>query len=270
MTRIAQTRGSLWNIGPLPLGTYFSYAALMEASPIYQSMTISLRIWGTRTKTVTGVVTTQTIDQTETLIIPRIDPPSGAPLGIGQVAASPSPGDMALGGIAVFGVSGLPDGCEVSAAIAYDYTPVADGVFRLGWSEVEYNTRGSPYTPLFDSNFTGLPGLPDPKRQRLVVSGGENRDFSFDQTVTPPGTSSTVIESRPLDPPFWGGLSAIPAGNRGGRFGWGYSASECIDTSAWTAAQWRDYRGVWAMPAIPELTGWDSGDMQRQYTVTIA
>lgn len=268
MSRVSRTFGPFLKYGTSNFDTFYTDSpAIVEASPIYQEMEISMRIWGTRTGvTGLGVGVTQTIDQTEVLTLTRgaiSIYPTGAPPSIGYEF---QPGEMFYGQM-LYGVA-----TDEYLLSAYNVGVVSVGqlsglAFQASLHETEFNYTGVSQTPPFDG--FRYASLPDPKRQQLVIVWGEDRDFTFANTPSVPTPTETVTYF--MYPPRWGGLSSVAAGQRFTRAGWGYSAAECIDTSGWSATKWRDYRGTYAMPAQSMVVSpYTSGDMQRQITVTLS
>jgi len=272
MTRIARVYGIGPKIGPLPYEQFATSPAsvFFEASPIYQSIEISQRIWGTRTSTAFGPTVTQTIDQTETLTLTRTGLASVGASTPKQASPSWHPGALSDGGS-----YSLENGETFAAtrfSVAAVDTTLADVGFLLNGDEI---IEAGPATgPLLPSFFPRPgPGLPNPKQQRLWITGdvSDGFDYDFTETTTPPGTSATVTETYTLSPPAWGSSTTIPSNTRGSAFEWGYSAAESVDTSAWSATKWRDYRGTYVLPAQSMVVGiWTSGTMQRQITITLS
>lgn len=260
-------------IGPQAYEQFATFPASVfyEACPIYEVMEISQRIWGTRSRTSGGNTITQTIDQTETLTLTRTGlststtptPRQGSPLWTpGYLAEQGSSYDLENGDVftaARFSVAAVEGvGPEVRFALNGDEILAAGPA--TGTILPSFNQRPGP-------------GLPNPKQQRLWVSGDVTGDFDYDftETVSPAGTSTTVTENYTLRPPGWGSSTSIVPNTRGAAFEWGYSAAECVDTSAWSATKWRDYRGTYALPAQSMVVSpWTSGTMQRQITITLS
>jgi hypothetical protein len=272
MTRIARVYGPALKMGRTPYNTYdtFPSSVFVEASPIYQTLQVSQRIWGTRSRSSGGATITQTIDQTETATFTRTGLVNAGVSEMPQQSPVFSPGFMAGSGIYDLtngGASlvGSESGFSVSANAV-----TADVLFWLPMNEVFREQSGSSGTPSF--GFDGLPALPDPKRQRFYVTApAQSFDYDFTETTTPPGTSTTVTVAISLTPPTWGGISVVTGPARFSLFGWGYSAAESVDTSAWSATKWRDYRGTYVLPAQSMVVGiWTSGTMQRQITITLS
>lgn len=248
MTRVARAYGPLLNLGKFALDSASAGDALslIEASPIYQTIEIQLRIWGSRSN---GTIT-DTIDQTETFVLTRDSTPGASIPDLRQQEIIREPGTP---GSRLDGY-GIKAKLGVSGSLAFaDFAPPDPDMaaFILNWGEVEVD--GAPPYPAF-------------KRQRIQFTGFtvSSRAFVFSRS-----SGGTVTEYYDVEPPQW--LSpTIPSGGRAESFEWGYSSAESIDTSAWSATQWRDYRGDYVFPAQSMITGfWTSGDMQRQVRVIL-
>jgi len=277
MTRVARVFGPLILMGKDGIQAAAAYSQYFEASPIYQNVNVSLRIWGSRTINLGGGVSrTETINQTESVDFVRSAATQLGQTGMPQLEFTYPAGGPARGGPDSSAV-GIANKYGVSASIA---TEEITGTFFVDQAEVLWNSFNAPYTPAPGDTFAGRI---NPKEQRLIVGGTPSSDpvrtFVFEQTDTPPGTPVNVNRNTTLAPPSWFSVVAIPARGRGKRELWGYgfvsttygaSPTGLVDTSAWSATQWRDYRGTWVFPAQDLTVGWDSGTMQQQYTVIIS
>lgn len=277
MTRVARVFGPLILMGKDGLQNYSSYNQYFEASPIYQNVNVSLRIWGSRTINLGGGVSrTETIDQTESVDFVRSAATQNGQTSVPQVEFVYPAGGPGRGGPDSEG-QGISRAYGVSASIA---TEQIDGTSFVDQAEVLWNSSNAPIIPNFGDIFSGRI---NPKQQRVIFGGVPSsnpvRTFVFQKTDTPPGTPININRIQTLAPPAWFSAVEIPARGRGKRELWGYnkistdygqSPTGFIDTSAWSATQWRDYRGTWVFPAQDLTVGWDSGTMQQQYTVVIS
>jgi hypothetical protein len=271
MTRIARVYGPALKMGRTPYNNFATYPAdvFFEANPIYQTIEVSQRIWGARSYTAGGTTFTQTIDQTEVATFNRGTLSSSGASSIPQV----SPEYFLNGGIEN-GIYSLENGGvgmgESGFSVAAVEAVAANALFHLRINEVFWEENASPVIPTFD--FDGYPALPDFKRQRLRISAPtQSIDYDYSETTTPPGTTATVTAPFVFSPPSWGLISSVTGPTRFSVFGWGYSAAESVDTSAWSATKWRDYRGTYVLPAQSMVVGiWTSGTMQRQITITLS
>jgi len=277
MTRVARVFGPLILMGKDGIEAAAGYNQYFEASPIYQNVNVSLRIWGSRTINLGGGVSrTETINQTESVDIVRSAATQLGQTGMSQLEFTYPAGGPARGGPDSFGI-GITNKYGVSASIASEEIT---GTFFVDQAEVLFNDKKISITP---APYMQFKGRINPKEQRLIVGGTPSSDpvrtFIFQQTDTPPGTPVNINRPVTLAGPSWFSEIAIPPRGRGKRELWGYdfvstsygnSLLGTIDTSAWSATQWRDYRGTWVFPAQDLTVGWDSGTMQQQYTVIIS
>ena len=259
MPRTVRVFGRGPMIGPLPYNDYDTLptSVLFEASPIYETMEISLRVWGTRSYTSAGITISQTIDQTETLTITRVAMEAGGIDSMEQNSPAPTFGRANDGGIVSFtnGGPGIPNENTSLFSCAGLNITTYPGIWLTG-KDVVYGSGSA---------------LPNPKQQRLIAGPSENRTFTFTQTATPPGTVTSPTESFILSAPSWSSLGSIPTNERDSPYVWGYGDGQDIDTSVWSDTYWRDYRDTHVFPALSLVTGlWTTGDMQQQFTVTLS
>jgi hypothetical protein len=275
MSRTIRMFGPLLLMGKQGIENAASFGSTMEASPIYQTAAITLRIWGTRTSNAFGPAVTETIDQTETVTYTRGFAPIGI-TGVPQALFEHRPGGPEQQGPAPTDI-GLATKYGVSATIAMEEV---GGIFSVNQNEHLWNPFNFSHLP---SGPFGFQGRINPKRQRIIGGGapdqGPSLPFTFSRTTTPPGTTADIDRDYSLSWPQWATANSIPAYGRGELELWGYGGLSTelastgpayIDTSAWSATQWRDYRDTWIFPDLDMTAGWDSGDMKARYTVVLS
>lgn len=238
---------------------YFSAGHSLEAAPFYSSVHVSVRIWGSHT----SGSQTDSIDETQSITCTRIPWAwAGSSAVVGVTNLAPAPGSITdytdLGG-------GILDAHGSAWAILDNGSaPLLDAgecYMLLDGGEV----LKSP----FDIPFAGGNSwAPDPKNQRLKILFESQAlpEYTVNRTGGSPATYPLVVT---MPDASWTADPAVlfPALGRGGNAFWTLFGS--IDTSAWVAADWRDFRGVHSFPATPFAISGNPG-FQVQATLTLS
>jgi hypothetical protein len=234
---------------------------LIEAEPFYQSLRIKLTFSGSRTK-MDGTTEVQeefggVVEETFSRAV--IPPPETLNLGVFAWV------DDEAG---TFQMSWLPDGSTLGDGFPFP----ADGEFYMA---IEH--AGA----IYDEFISYLGVLPDPKkpRHRIRHSGGPSAVVVGTRTITPDESDpdEEEIEWSALPElihtysddaaPLWE-TNRIP--HDVFRIYQDVESTVDIDTTAWSAAKWRDQRGVLSGTWNDPGDGWDSSTYQIAIEVELS